>query len=87
MNLAAIPHHRERSANLPFELSQEIDNVFAMHIVRQQIKVQVHAPCFGADRDTTYGRDAIPTSHRLGTFSLTNGLYGLSASALNIELE
>jgi hypothetical protein len=61
MNLAVIPQHRQRPAYLLFELPQEIDNVVAVHIVGQQIKVQVQAPDFGADGDTIDSRDAIPS--------------------------
>ena len=61
MDFTAVPDNGQRPAHLLFQSPQVGDDVLRVNIgiVRHQVKVQVQAPGFRADRDATDGGDAV----------------------------
>jgi hypothetical protein len=59
VDAAAVPQHRQRAAELPFELSQKVYDIFSVDVVWQKAELQIQASGFGADRDAANGRQAI----------------------------
>ena len=61
VKVRAIPNHRERAGQLPFQVTQEGNDVLGVHVgvVGQQREIKVGPAPLRAQRDATNGRQAI----------------------------